>query len=182
MNATNNSGFLPNVSSINAAVAGASGAVATNNDTITANASVLSNTAIVASNAVNVDALDSFTEQLPTGGNTVASGAGGVFNASAAVSESTLVGNAGVTIGGGVAITVMAPNAATSGIFLLASGVLDTSDRVTLSSGGAIAGAGTDSSLSATLNNTVVTNSTSSARRTTSRPTRTSGSAHTRTS
>src|SRR5207302_1189820 len=84
VSATHNNVYTPNASSINAAVIGASGALATNADNTTVSAMVLSNTAILASSAVNVAALNTFTERP----NSVSAGAGGVFNGAAAQSQS----------------------------------------------------------------------------------------------
>src|SRR5208337_4830633 len=160
--ATNNSVYTPDVNSVNAAYAGASGALANNNDNTAADATVLSDTVIMASFAVDITAQNTFTENVPTNGNTVSAGAGGFLNGTAAVSTTTLTGNATVTIGSSVMIDVetpTTPSTGTPGIFLTASSALNTNDQVTLSSGGAIEGAGTNSSLTATLNNNVVTDS-----------------------
>src|SRR5208337_780668 len=160
--ATNNSVYTPDVNSVNAALAGASGALANNNDNTAANATVLSNTLIMASFAVDVTAHNTYTETVPTNGNTVSAGAGGFLNGTAATSTTNLAGNANVTIGSAVVIDVETPttfSAGTPGIFLIASSALNTSDQVTLSTGGALEGAGTNSSLTATLNNNVVTDS-----------------------
>ncbi len=168
VSANNNSKFTPNVTSANAAVAGASGAAANNTDNIAANATILSNTVIMASSAVDVTAQNTFTENLPTNGttigNTVTAGAGGFLNGTAAVSDTNLTGNADVTIGSLVTIWVESTSTnstGTSGIFLTASSVLNTQDQVALSAGGALEGGGTNSSLTANLINTVATSSTS---------------------
>ena len=161
--ATNYSRFVPNVSSVNAAIVGGSGAYANNTDTTSANVTIANNVNIVATFEVNIAALNSFGESVPTDGNNVAAGEGGIVNGSAAQSTTTLTGESTVTIGSSVSIdveTIATPAPGTSpGIFLTASSVLQTSDQVTLSAGGAIEGAGTNSSLSATLTNKVVTNS-----------------------
>ena len=164
--ANNNSTYMPEVSSVNAAAVGASGANATNTDAISAMATVNPNTVITASSAVDITAQNTFTETVPANASSVSAGAGGLLNGTAAVSKSTLNGNATVTIGGGVLIEVETPTATgtgTPGIFLVASSVLDTDDQVSLSAGGAIAGAGTNSTLTATLLNKVVTNSSAAA-------------------
>ncbi len=161
--ATNNSVFTPQVDSVNAALAGASGALAKNDDNTSAGTTVADGTRIVGVSAANITAQNTFTEKLPTSGSTVSAGAGGLANGTAALSETTLTGNADVTIGGSVNIDVENPVSAgisNDGIFLIASSVLHTNDQVSLSSGGAIEGAGTDSSLTATLNNNVTTSST----------------------
>ncbi len=164
--ATNNCVFMPDVSSVNAAIAGASAAVASNQGTLAANATVLANTVINATSAVDITAQNTFTEDEPTGGDTVSAGAGGIVNGTAASSTTTLKGNANVTIDGSVMIDVQVPvsqGTSASGIFLIASSVLTTNDQVSLSSGGAVEGSGTNSSLTATLNNNVTTGSTSTA-------------------
>ena len=160
LSATNNSVYTPDVNSVNAAIAGGSGAVATTTETTAANATVLANTVIMASSAVDITARNTFTETVPTSGNTVSGGAGGVINGSAAVSKATLTGTSSVTIGGSVMINVETPSTpgtGTAGIVVTASSALDTNDQVTLTTGGVIEGAGTNSSLTATLNNNVTT-------------------------
>jgi hypothetical protein len=162
VSATNNSVFMPQVDSVNAAILGASGAVANSSAAIAATATVDASTMLAASSAVNVTAHNSFTEKLPAGGSNVAAGGGGIYSGAAAASHTTLLGNADVIIGGGVGIAVEAPASPASGrlgIFLTASSSLTTGDKVTLSTGGALAGGGTDSNLAATLNNKVETDS-----------------------
>jgi hypothetical protein len=160
--ANNNSVYTTDANSVNAAVAGFSGAVATNTDNTEASATVSNNTAIIASFAVDITAQNTFTETVPLFADSVSAGSGGVLNGTAAVSSSTLIGNADVTIGSDVLIsvqTITPPSTGTSGIFVTASSLLNTNDQVSLSSGGLFEGAGTNSSLSATLTNSVTTNS-----------------------
>ncbi len=164
--ADNNSDYMTDANSVNAAIAGFSGAQATNSDNTTASTTVDSNTAIMASFAVDITAQNTFTENLPTSGSSVSAGSGGVFIGTAAMSQSTLTGNADVTIGSGVTIDVESPTTPSNvvpGIYLIASTILNTDDQVSLSSGGAVDGAGTNSSLTANLNNSVTTDSTKSA-------------------
>src|SRR5262249_23344833 len=83
-------------------------------------------------------------------------GAGGLANGTAATSDATLHGSASVTLGDSVSISSGTDSVANpGGIVLVASSTLHTNDLVTLASGGAIEGAGTDSKLDATLTNTV---------------------------
>ncbi len=163
--AVNNSVFTPQVDSTNAALAGASGALANNTDNTAADTTVGNNTLIVAASAVDITAQNTFTENLPTSGNTVSAGAGGFLNGTAALSTTTITGNSDVTIESSVTIdvpTASAESTGTPGILLTASSVLNTNDQVSLGSGGVLEGAGTDSSLTATLNNNVTTDSTTS--------------------
>ena len=115
VSATTNSEFTPEVSSVNAAVAGASGALADNDDTISATTTVDADTKIMALLAVNITAQNTFTEDVPPTGNTVSAGAGGFVNGTAAVSTTTLTGSALVTIGGGVVIDVEVASSPTAG-------------------------------------------------------------------
>ena len=164
--ANNNSVFSSNVSSVNASFAGGSGASANNTDNTAANATVLSSTNIQATTLVDITANNTYTETVPPDGNSVAAGGGGVINGNAADSSTNLTGNSSVTIDGNVTIDVETPTvtvAGASGIFLNASSTLTTADLVTLSTGGAVEGGGVNSSLHATLNNTVTTNSSSTA-------------------
>ncbi len=151
--ATNISTYLPNVSSVNADLAGGSGAQATNTDTTSASATVGDNTSIAATGAVAITAENLFFEN----GGSVSGGAGGVINGAAASSQTNLTGTASVVLGNAVGITVMAPpNAAdTRGILLSASNTLNATDTVTLSTGAAIESDNTDSSLTAGLTNGV---------------------------
>ncbi len=160
LSAQNNSEYLANVSSVNAALAGYSGASATNSDTITAVATVASNTNIVATNAVEISAQDSFAPVMFSGSTgQVSAGAGGVFVGNAASITTTLSGLANVVIGSGVTIIVMTPSINTNspGIVLSASSTLTTNDVVTLSTGGLVDSANTGSQLTATLTNNVQT-------------------------
>jgi hypothetical protein len=155
VSADNTSQYTPNVNSVNAAAAGASGADSENDDTTSATTSVAGDTGIVAAHAVALTAQNTFLEVAK--GDTVTAAAGGLLNGTAALSNSTLDGTAGVTVGNGVFIDVMTQSTETDtrGILLSASGVLTTDDQVTLTTGGAIEGAGTNSSLNGTLDNNV---------------------------
>jgi hypothetical protein len=166
VSANNNSVFSSNVSSVNASLAGGSGASANNSDITAASAEVLPSTNIQAGMLVDITANNTYTENVPPNGNSVAAGGGGVINGNAADSSTNLTGNSSVTIDGNVTMDVETPAAAVagaSGIFLNASSGLTTADLVTLSTGGGIEGSGVDSSLHATLNNSVATSSSSTA-------------------
>ncbi len=157
LDARNDSEYDDNVDSANAALAGYSGAGATNTDTTSATASVANGTSIVATNAVEITAENLFTPGLTGQTGQVNAGAGGVFIGSAASIATTLAGTAQVLIGSNVTIDVITPtsNANSAGIVLSASSSLQTNDVVSLSTGGFAASASTSSSLTATLTNTV---------------------------
>ena len=120
----------------------------------------------MATSVVEITTNNTFTETIAPGGNSVTAGGGGVINGNAADSSTNLTGDSNVVIGGNVTIeveTVTPPVGGASGIFLNAASALNTHDLVTLSTGGGVEGGGVDSSLQATLNNSVMTDSTSAA-------------------
>jgi filamentous hemagglutinin family protein len=138
--------------SVNAAVAGASGAIAIHTATSTVLADIGQNVTLNAGGSVVVGAANSFISI--NSGDSASAAAGGVVNASAAVSTTTITGNTTANLGSGVIVSsgtdrILNPG----GIELSASSYMKTSDQVTLTTGGAIQGAGTNSSITATLNN-----------------------------
>jgi len=154
--AFNTSTYAPNSDSTNAAAAGASGAFATNTDNTSANVTIGNGLNITADGTVTIAAQNQFLES--TGGSSA--GAGGLLNGTAAVSQSSIDAStpesASITVGNSVVINSGTdPNTNPGGITLVASSVMNTNDQVTLTTGGAIEGAGVNSSLSATLNNEV---------------------------
>jgi len=154
--AFNTSTYAPNSDSTNAAAAGASGAFATNTDNTSAAVTVGNGLTITANGTVTIAAQNQFLES--TGGSSA--GAGGLLNGTAAVSQSSIDAStpesASITVGNSVVINSGTdPNTNPGGITLVASSVVNTNDQVTLTTGGAIEGAGVNSSLSATLNNQV---------------------------
>ena len=124
---------------------------------------------IQASNLVSISAQNQFVETTPANTSSVSAGAGGVLNGTAATSQTTLDGvtettpngktadvSAGVYLGNSVTISSGTnPFSNPGGIVLSASTILNAADLVTVTTGGAIEGAGTDSEIDATLNNGV---------------------------
>jgi filamentous hemagglutinin family protein len=138
--------------SINAAVAGASGAIAIHTANSTVLAEVGQNVTLNAGGSVVVGAANSFIEI--NGGDSATAAAGGVVNAAAVLSITTITGNTTANLGSGVIVNsgtdrILNPG----GIELSASSYMKASDQVTLATGGAIQGAGGNSSITATLNN-----------------------------
>jgi hypothetical protein len=158
--ATHLSDYAPSASSVNAAVAGASGADASYTGATTVTVNLGTGTQITASGPVQLAAQNAFDEATQydrsTNGASASAGAGGLINGSAALSQATVTGNDSVTLGQGVVVqSGTDPFSNPGGITITASSVLDTADVVTLTTGGAIEGAGVNSTLNATLNNTV---------------------------
>ncbi len=158
--ASHESEYEPSANSVNAAAIGASGATATDNDSPTvavmigASGTSPAPTHLTILGTLTVSAQNQFDE-LSGGGATA--GAGGAINGSAALSQATLSGQATVTFGNNIDVqTGTDPATNPGGISVIASSILNSSDQVTLTTGGALEGAGVNSSLSATLTNNVV--------------------------
>lgn len=156
ISATNQSQYLPSVSSVNAALAGASGASARNDEQTSADATIGDGTILSSAGSVVVTSQTGFVLTRPGSDNSVTAGAGGVLNGTAAISSSKLQGTSKVKLGDDVKLLQTTPLGGDNrGIVLSASSTLASSDRVKLSTGGLIQGAGTDSSLEGKLTNSV---------------------------
>ncbi len=165
VSANNMDTYSPTANSTNAAAVGASGAEATaTTDNSSGSSSPTSatvnigdtsgdNTNITATGTVTVTAQNQFAEFQGAGAT---GGAGGVANGSSVSSDATLAGKSSVSLGNNVAIT-SGTDTIVGGIDIVASSALNTNDTVTLSAGGAIEGAATDSTIDATLTNSVIT-------------------------
>lgn len=146
--------YAAKTDSVNAAVAGGSGAVSSNTGNATTLANVAGAVALTASRTVDITAKNIFNST--TSGSSATAAAGGVINGSAAISSTTLTGSSQVTLGNGASITSGTdPVVNPGGIRAVASSELNHGDTVTLATGGLIQGAGTDSTLNATFGNTV---------------------------
>ena len=155
---SNSSSYAPHADSVNAAVVGGSGAVAGHQADTSTTTSLSDSTSIYTPGTVSLTATEKFAEL--TQGNSATAAAGGVVNGTAAVSEATLTGNAVLSVGNSVTITSgNDPAASPGGILMFASTDLTVDDRVTLTTGGAIEGAGVNSKIIATLNNKVAVGS-----------------------
>ena len=167
VSAENADTYTPNANAITAGAVAGGGAYATAEDvdsngkseptSATVNIGDTSGvpTTILASGTVTVTAQNNFAEG---SGGGAEGGAGGALGVGTASSSATLAGNSSVTLGNQVSITsgsAATPNP--GGIALVASSTLSADDLVTLSSGGAIAGAGINSTLNGTLTNSVTT-------------------------
>ena len=154
VSAEHNDSYDPSADSTNAAILNVSGAAATATASTPATVNIATGTQINATGTVVFSAQNQFSEV--ASGDNVSAGAGGVFSGSAGVSITTITGKAAVNVGNSVVISSESDSGAVqSGITVEASSFLGTSDTVKLSSGGAIDGAGVNSSLSATLDNDV---------------------------
>jgi hypothetical protein len=146
--------YQASADSTNAALVGASGAVAHNDVTSTVIADVGDNVGVDATGRITVNARNTF---LSTPDADSASGAaGGVLVGSAAVSSTHIDGTAEVDLGRSVQLASgIDPVTGPGGINLVASSVVAVRDAVTLSTGGLIAGAGTDSAIDVNVKNKV---------------------------
>ncbi|HEV3085266.1 MAG TPA: hypothetical protein VGY66_36260, partial [Gemmataceae bacterium] len=156
VNATNNALYAPSSNSLNASALGASGSTAKNDDTTSATATIGDNstTTITATGKVIFEALNAFQET--TSGESAQGAGGGVANAAAVLSLSTLNGTANLNVGDKVTISSGTdPVGNPGGIAMVAASAISAVDQVTLTTGGALAGAGVNSELDGTLHNTV---------------------------
>ncbi|MCX7271935.1 MAG: hypothetical protein NTV19_01705, partial [Burkholderiales bacterium] len=145
--------YLLNAFSMNVALAGASGAFGSNTSTTSATTTIGKGTALSASDsgeAVRFASRNRF-RQIQTD-YSAQGGAGGAISGSASLTTSTIIGTSAVTVGDSAAITTTNP---LGSMTIVASHDLNTTDKVTMESGGLLTGAGVSSSLEATPTNTV---------------------------
>ena len=157
--ATINDDYAPSDDTTNCSVLGGSGGYANTTDTTSATTNLANSTDIQASGTVDVTAQTLFAET--TSGDSSTGGAGGVynggdFNLTATDTNVTLHGTADVNIGNSVTLS-SGTDAVTNpgGIVIIASGIIASTDTVSLSTGGAIAVASDSTSLTATLDDNV---------------------------
>ncbi len=169
VSAINNDTYAANANSVSGGAVAGGGAYATDEDVddptaaspnpnpTSATASIGDSTTITAAGTVTIEAQNQFFETTAGGAE---GGAGGALGVGTGSSISTLDGNSSVTLGNQVTITSGTdPVENPGGIALIASSTLATTDTVTISSGGAIAGASVTSILNAMLVNSVTTGS-----------------------
>ena len=139
---------------MNAALIGASGSNVRNNLTADAQANIGAGVHIVASDAIAAGARNEFYSAV--GGDSATGAAGGVLSGSAAISSTAITSTTTTELGAGVDLeSGTDPMSQPGGILLDASTIILASDRVQLTTGGAIAGAGTNSSIDANVSNNV---------------------------
>lgn len=169
ISAAHTDNFQASIDSTQAAAVGASAAIAESDANSTVNVQIGSNVTIVAAGtgtqncyttqcleAIVITATNTFNE---TGASpTITAGAGGGINGAGAVSTIGLTGNANITLGDNTTLSGGTDPINSPGTMsLVASTHLNVADTVSLVTGGAIQGAGVNSSLNSTLNNTVTT-------------------------
>ena len=156
ISAQHTSTYAPTANSTNAGLVGGSGAVASNADTSNALVNIADSSVITVQGAVNLTARNQFIESTVAGNFNAVAGAGGAINGAGATSESSPTGTASVTVGNNVMImSGTDPISSPGEIALSATTLFKTSDSVKLSSGGLAAGSRIESTLNATLTNTV---------------------------
>ena len=157
--------YEPSVNSINAAIAGASGAEGHATVSTSTQSNIGSSTKIVATGAVAIGSKNSTFESADpdaanvNNGNSAYAGAGGVINGDAAGMTANVTPTATVNIADSVSIMSgvdpVVNTASPGGIEFLASSSLSAIDNVMLSTGGFIEGGGTNSTINANLTNNV---------------------------
>ncbi|MGH2998184.1 MAG: beta strand repeat-containing protein, partial [Gaiellaceae bacterium] len=152
----NFAGYYAHADSTNAGVVGASGAFATGTidtsatTTIPDGFSIISENNGVNGNVVEISSENDVTEE--SGGDNVDAAGGGGISVTAAESKSTITGHSTVTIGKNLTIMVKNdPESPNGSIGIDAGSQLNASDLIDLETGGAIAGAGVDSEMTANL-------------------------------
>ncbi|MCY2964491.1 MAG: hypothetical protein NT069_12795, partial [Planctomycetota bacterium] len=152
--------YAPSVNSINASIAGASGAEGHATVNTSASSTVGTGSVFVATGVVGIGSRNS-TAEVPNvnaasvnDGNSAYAGAGGVITGDAAGMTATVTGAAKLTIEDSVSITSgVDPVQKPGGIELAATSTLSANDQVLLSTGGLIEGGGTNSTITGTLTN-----------------------------
>lgn len=147
--------YSARANSVNASAFGASGSIASNQATATTSASIGPDLTVYAVGAIEGSASNTFNEAAGSG----ATGAGGgLVNAAAALSSTSVTGSSGFTLGDKVVLhSGLSPNVAPGDISFSASSLVTGADQASLATGGALAGAGVSSSVNANLTNTVIT-------------------------
>ncbi|MEN6412472.1 MAG: leukotoxin LktA family filamentous adhesin [Veillonellales bacterium] len=149
--------YFGRADSTNASVVGGSGAAVTNDLASRVNTEIGSGTTLTSRGTITQTAVNSFgTAQ---SGKSVSAGGGGVLNAAAAVSKTTISGTAVSALDDDVALTSGTdPFLVPGRITIVADSILNVTDEVVLKTGGLLAaGAGTNSKIKATLKNDVKT-------------------------
>ena len=170
INAAHSATYGTQANSINAAALGASASVASNdvtsNVTVTIGASgsvnalagnVAACLGVGCTPSIDILASNAFTQ---LGGESAKAGAGGGINGAGATSGATLTGNADINLGTGVSLASgVDPTLHPGSTAIVAFTTLNAADVVDLQTGGLLQGAGTDSSINATLNNAITVGS-----------------------
>jgi hypothetical protein len=155
--------FSATADSVNAAAFGGSGSGVSNSAAATTTASIGDYVTLTVNSDALISAQNNFSDA--NGGQSAEGAAGGVLNGAAAISETSLCSSstpcaADVTLGDHVTLSAGTdPVLNPGGIDLVAVTMLQGSDQVDLTTGGAIAGAGVTSHFSGTFANTVTTGS-----------------------
>ncbi|HVY08199.1 MAG TPA: leukotoxin LktA family filamentous adhesin [Burkholderiales bacterium] len=154
LQALHTSNYGGEANSVNAAAVGASGAFVNHDVSADAKVEIGSNVDIVAGQGIVARAHNEFIST--TTGDSASAAAGGVLTGSAAESSASINSTTEVALDTGVKLdSGTDPILHPGGIVLEASTLVAASDHITLNTGGAIAGAGTNSGIEATIANKV---------------------------
>jgi hypothetical protein len=141
--------YASNASSVNACLAGASGASANNDADSTVSITFGDNVNITAAQGISISTLNTFGEAAE--GDSVSAASGGGITATAGISSTTITGHSEITFGDHDDLV-----SGTKGTFITAASRLTHNDVVNLTTGGAIDGAGVNSNITATLDNSIM--------------------------
>lgn len=141
-------GFSSSVDSLSASVIGGSASLARNDYTANTTASIGDGVILGVADGLTITAHNDF-HRIGSSDSADAAAGGGI-NGAGATSVTTITGSAAISFGANDTVTT-----GIGGINALASSSLSVTDVVSLTTGGLIQGAGVDSSLTATLNNSI---------------------------
>lgn len=155
VSATHTTHYFASADSVNAAAAGASGAFANNTLSNTTVAEVDPNATLQAMGTLDITAANTAIED-SQGQDSVDAGAGGLLNGTAAVSQTTITESATALIGAQAQlVSGLDPFLNTGGILVTADNTVESIDQAILNSGGAIEGAGVNSTTTVSETNAV---------------------------
>lgn len=155
VSATHTSAYFASADSVNAAAAGASGAFANNTVTNTTTADIGGGATLQAMGAITITAANTTSED-NQGQDSVNAGAGGLLNGTAAVSETSLTESAVAHIAADSRlVSGLDPFLNPGQILVTADNILTSQDQAILNSGGAIEGAGVNSTTTVNETNAV---------------------------
>jgi hypothetical protein len=149
INAEHTITYASNASSVNASLAGASGASATNDADSDVSIIFGDDVDVTAGNNIGISTLNVFGEAAE--GDSVSAASGGGITATAGISKTTVNGTSKVIFGNNDHLI-----SGKKGNFITAASRLTHNDVVDLTTGGAIDGAGVNSNITATLDNTII--------------------------
>jgi Ca2+-binding RTX toxin-like protein len=139
LRSTHDADFDGQADSTSAALAGKSGAYATNTSNTTVASTVAANTIVLSTGDIVIEAINRSDKNQIGGGYNVQSGSGGVIDLPATRSTSTILKDTEVVIGAGAVLTLAGSSVAPGSVRIASTNAVTARDRAKLDSGGAIA-------------------------------------------